>query len=291
MISSKEKNSSTFNFFIISDTHENLDSLHKIVKKVLDSKEKFDYVLCAGDIVTVPNGKNDDPEYEEKYTKIVNELVNELEQIAPVLWVPGNHDPGNSFKEEGKVSFKGTNLHKSLFKLSDDLIILGLGGNPPILDGGCYCPGYVPFSTLDYDKFKYAGYPYNASPDSYEKSDELYAKDLDFMIKKAKVEYGDNVQMILLTHCGPSYTSTTLLVEEMRVFYMGSNNLGIRFEGENFFLNVHGHTHSGKGLVNLPNEKQVINPGAATYGYYGRAKIEKNSLGKWYLVEGSLDNV
>lgn len=284
----KSKNKSEYSFLIITDIHQNNDNLQKIIS---ESKGKqYDYVICTGDAVSVPIDKNDDPPTAIKYTTEFNRIIYQLEQIAPVIWVPGNHEPGNAY---GRImiayQLKGTNLHKKVLKLDDNLVLVGLGGSVPILEGGKYFKGYVPFSTLDYNNFKYAGYPYNVDKD-YKKSDELFDKDLAEQISKAK-EYGNEVQMILLSHLGPSYTSTNLLVEDGNIMYLGSNKLGLAFERENFILNIHGHTHTGKGLVNLPENKYVVNPGAATLGHYGEVSIKKRDNGKWYVESVNLKDI
>jgi 3',5'-cyclic AMP phosphodiesterase CpdA len=75
------------------------------VKKVISkiNSEKFDFVLCCGDIVHVPTGDNADQTAIDSYMPLMYNIFLELEKIAPILWVPGNHEPyiyfTNSYNE------------------------------------------------------------------------------------------------------------------------------------------------------------------------------------------------
>ena len=92
---------------------------------------------------------------------------------------------------------------------------------------------FVFFRELNLEKdFKYTGYPYNASPNSFHKSDKIFIKDLNETVDKAKKEGGNDIQIVYLTHIGPLYTATNTIVENGEVLYLGSEKFGEKFVHE-----------------------------------------------------------
>lgn len=272
------KNSkNSLKFLVITDTHDRVYNVRKIIEKI--KTINFDYVIFCGDVVTIPSGKNNDKETISPFMPILKNIFLELEKIAPVLWVPGNHDPYMYFTENyEEVSSNSKNLHKKFEKIEDNLYIVGLGGSVPILNGGIWTKNFVPFDKLDLNNIKYSGYPYNAN--SYNEGDEMLLKDLNEVLDKVPDE--NNNQIILLSHLGPLYTNTNFMEEDGEVLYLGSKNLGERFEKENrAFIDIHGHTHIADGFITLKPGKYVFNPGACYEGNYGILEIKKNEDNKW----------
>jgi len=276
---------------VVTDVHDDIETVKKIVEENKD--KKFDFVFSCGDTIDVPIGKNDDKEVTDEYVKKLKEIHLELEKLAPVLWVPGNHEPGFYFKEGAEeVTNKSFNMHKKIKKIDDKLYIVGMGGSVPIMTGHNWHENYILFKDLDLEKdFKYGGYPYNVTPNSYKKSDEIFAKDLNETIEKAKKEGGEDIQIIYLTHLGPLYTSTNAIVENGEVLYLGSEQFGIKYLQENNgFIIIHGHSHSASGLVTVRTNKQVFNPGAVINGHYGLVEFKKTKEGKWILYSSTIVN-
>lgn len=272
------KNSkNSLKFLVITDTHDRVYNVRKTIQKI--KTINFDYVIFCGDVVTIPSGKNNDKETISPFMPILKNIFLELEKIAPVLWVPGNHDPYMYFTENyEEVSSNSKNLHKKFEKIEDNLYIVGLGGSVPILNGGIWTKNFVPFDKLDLNNIKYSGYPYNAN--SYNEGDEMLLKDLNEILDKVPDE--NNNQIILLSHLGPLYTNTNFMEEDGEVLYLGSKNLGERFEKENrAFIDIHGHTHIADGFITLKPGKYVFNPGACYEGNYGILEIKKNEDNKW----------
>ena len=272
------KNSkNSLKFLVITDTHDRVYNVRKTIEKI--KTINFDYVIFCGDVVTIPSGKNNDKETISPFMPILKNIFLELEKIAPVLWVPGNHDPYMYFTENyEEVSSNSKNLHKKFEKIEDNLYIVGLGGSVPILNGGIWTKNFVPFDKLDLNNIKYSGYPYNAN--SYNEGDEMLLKDLNEILDKVPDE--NNNQIILLSHLGPLYTNTNFMEEDGEVLYLGSKNLGERFEKENrAFIDIHGHTHIADGFITLKPGKYVFNPGACYEGNYGILEIKKNEDNKW----------
>ena len=272
----------SYKILVVTDIHDDIEKTKKIVSKVKD--DKIDFVFCCGDVVSVPIDKNDDNEITKEYIIKLKNIFEELEKIGPILWVPGNHEPGIYFTNvEEKVTNNSENLHKKIKKLSDNLFIVGLGGSVPIMTGKKWRDDIVLFKELNLNEdFKYGGYPYNVTPNDYHKSDDLFIKDLNDVVDKAKKEGGENVQILYLTHIGPLYTSTNTIVENNEVLYLGSKNFGEKFlKEENGLIIVHGHSHTAEGYLTLKTDKHVFNPGCTCEGHYGILNIKKNENGKW----------
>ena len=276
----------SYKFLVVTDVHDNIEKIKILVDKVQDIK--FDFVFCCGDVVDVPINKNEDTEVTKEYVIKLKNIFTELEKLGHIIWVPGNHEPIEYFKLDEnnnniEVTNDSENLHKKIKKLDDNLYIVGLGGSVPIMTGYNWRHDFVLFKDLNLEKdFKYGGYPYNVTPNDFHKSDELFVKDLNETVDKAKKEGGENVQILYLTHLGPLYTSTNTIVENGEVLYLGSKQLGDKFmKEENGFIIVHGHSHTAEGYVTLRSDKHIFNPGCCCDGHYGILDIKKDKNGKW----------
>lgn len=282
-------------FLVVSDIHDNIQNVRKLVDWYQKEKPKIDYILCCGDIVTVPNDRQDEPEQAKIYEPIIVNIFQELEKIcSQILYVPGNHEPYTLFQKDPPFLTKGSiNLHKKYIKLSDDLYMVGIGGSTPILQGGPYEIGQVPYHDVDLKKVKYAGYPYNVkSDDNYLKSDLNFVNDLKEAVEQVKKEGGDNVNMILLSHIGPLYTWTNVMTLNGENLYLGSEQLGQWFFYEKgCFLDIHGHTHTARGVINITDKKIVMNPGDLASGNYGMAVVKKDQNNEWVVESTSLNLV
>lgn len=270
---------------VVSDIHDDIDKVKKVIEQ--NKETKFDYVFCCGDVIDVPIGKNDVKEVTDEYIIKLKNIYLELEKLAPIIWVPGNHEPGLYFKDDfnEEVTPRSTNLHKKIKKLDEKLYIVGLGGCTPIMTGHKWKNNFVLFKELNLEKdFKYTGYPYNSKPNSFNKSDEIFIKDLNDTVEKAKKDGGDDIQIVYLTHIGPLYTSTNTIVENGEVLYLGSKKFGEKFVQEkNSFIIIHGHSHSAEGFITLRTNKQIFNPGACLDGHYGIIELKKTKNGKWII--------
>lgn len=296
-----------FNFLIVSDIHEKIENITKLIEEV--KTQKFDYVICLGDIVTIPNNQQDKEESVKIYEPKISNIFKELEKIAPLIYIPGNHEPFTLFKDDySKLSENSLNLHNKFKELTKDLYIIGIGGSPPILDGGDYNDEMIPFKSCDMKKILFDGYPYNITgnqEENYVKSDLLVKKDLNSTLKNCKnyIEKNNykknNISFILISHFGPLYTSTNVQTLDMndgkskkKIMYLGSEQLGNFFiENEEIFLNLHGHTHPSRGIITIDNKKTVMNPGALCDGFYGTLIVKKNSNNEWMILSNSLNEL
>ena len=284
----EEKNK--IKFLVINDMHNRIQNVRKVISKI--KSEKFDFVLCCGDIVNVPTGDNDDKTITDSYMPLMYNIFLELEEIAPILWVPGNHEPyiyfTNNYKE---ITSKSKNIHKKFEKLSENLYIVGLGGSTPMLNGGKWSKDFIPFKDLDFEKYKFPGYPYNDSSNNYIESDNMLLKDFNEVLNEGKKVWGES-QLIFLTHNGPIFTPTNSMEVEGEYLYLGSKSIGDIFQSEkNCFINIHGHSHLSEGYITIRQDKHILNVGANYNGNYGKLEIIKDKEGKWNVFSFSIEYV
>ena len=281
---------------VVTDIHDDLEKIKKLVVKYKDTK--FNYVFCCGDVIDVPINQNDNKEITDKYDKILKSIFLELGKLAPIFWVPGNHEPGHYFQNDQnsldkEVTDNSFNLHKKIKKLDEKLYILGIGGGLPIMTGHDFNKDFIIFKDLDLKKdFKYKGYPYNVGVD-YEDSDKIFMKDLNETFEKVIKEGGKDSQIIYLSHLGPLYTHTNHIVEGGEVLYLGSKLFGEKYLQENnSFVIIHGHSHNGEGLITLRKNKQIVNPGALILnGNHGIIEFEKSKDGKWGITSFTMSQL
>jgi Icc-related predicted phosphoesterase len=251
------------------------------------SNKKFDYVLFLGDFIQHNENRNIT---DDEKIKIIEKLIKKFEEIAPVLYIGGNHDPKKIFNDSFQLdtdSDKTQNLHMNIKKIKNDLYIAGIGGSTPILSADNYDKKERPFTSLNYEKVLYTGFPYDE--EKFNDSDNHFKDDLDKTLNKIKDE---NIFIILISHVGPIYSYTTVqkLNENVPMAYLGSEQLFNTFmKNEKIFLNIHGHTHPSRGKFNLYENKIVFNPGALVESYYATMKIYKNN-GK-YDIKSSLEDL
>ena len=158
-------------------------------------------------------GQQNSSEHAHIYEERMTQYLKKLEQIAPVLYIPGNNEPYTIYeKNSPKLTQISSNIHNNFIKIKDDLYIIGLGGCVPILNGGKYDKNVIPFSTLNTSNVIQNGFPYNLPQyglDNYKKSDEWFGNDIRKLINQIKKEERDKqYQTILLSHIGPLYSWT-----------------------------------------------------------------------------------
>ena len=269
-------------FLLVSDIHDNVTGLDLLLNKV--KQEKYNYIFYLGDMVKMTPGQQNSSEHANIYEKRMTQYLEKLEQIAPVLYIPGNNEPFTIYEKNApKLTKTSTNIHNNFTKIKDDLYIMGLGGCVPILNGGKYDKNIIPFSTLNTSNVIQNGFPYNLpefGPDNYKKSDEWFGNDIKNIIDKVKKDAGNKkYQTILLSHNGPLYSWTNAqqqLGTGEHWLYLGSMELEkILINDENLILDIHGHIHPSRGIVTMIPNKVVVNPGAIVNGFYGELILKK----------------
>jgi len=214
--------------------------------------------------------------------------MNELEGYAnDLLYIPGNHDPSTLFaKDKSKLPVLGSNIngniHKGIYKLREDLVVIGLGGS--VVD-------YVqetPTSPLVPCWEKYT-YPY------FEADHKEFNQDLDELWAETMQLYPDEkVKIIIMTHEGPygSGTSRNHYFETGQVFHAGSPHLRdlILKNQSRIVCNIHGHTHEGAFMQNVGSVAkplQIINPGSLKQAEFGEVVVRQSTTGDWEVVRST----
>jgi Icc-related predicted phosphoesterase len=294
----KEQNLSLKNLkiLLVSDIHKSLDYLEKLKEWQVANKQLFDYIFCTGDLLslTYPNLEKNDviAEAEADISSILSYLEN---MCLNVIYIGGNHDPKSLFdsNDTPTLTIKSINLHRKSLKLANDLYLVGLGGAVPTIESNLKVADkkFTLFSDIS-NKVTFPGYPYNDNHDNpdYAKSDNLYGDDLNGLFKHVSTTVGEanttkGIKYILLTHNGPFYSTTSVGTFDGKCGYMGSKRLGefLQQNNNDVFLNIHGHTHPGYGLVNF-NKYSVVNPGALKAGNFAVLNLKRDSLDEWKIA-------
>ena len=154
------KSSSTLSILLVSDIHEDLNSLDELVNFCKKSSYVPDYIFNLGDIITIPDGQQDDPEIGAEKEKLITQILSKLEKISEnVLYIPGNHDPKSLYSQEPpQLTEKSKNLHMKNVKIGDNLLVLGLGGS--ISNVATDEKDYHKYKIADYNNIVWKGYPY-----------------------------------------------------------------------------------------------------------------------------------
>ena len=271
----------TISFLLLSDIHRADKKVEKLKNWYLNLNEKIiDYVIISGDMDTLQNEEKDkqilDKEVCSKSEAYISNLLTYIEVFScPLIIIPGNHDPYSMFipnknideEKLPKLTQHSTNIHKGNFIINDELQIIGLGGSVP----GFY---------KDDDKNEiWTGFPYS--------NDSQLKEDLNLTMKK---NFDKNKQTILLTHVGPSGSSTSIDYDDPKKQIIAGSNAIEEVLIENqfkIFLNIHGHIHNGTGRSKI-NKIHIINPGSLSqYGDFAIIRIAKNSVNKKWILASS----
>ena len=266
-----EKPATKLNLLLLSDIHNAIKRLEKLKNWHVEfNKEQLHFVLILGDTDNLNN--NDASSKNILPGLLENGVSNVLKFLeffsVPILYIPGNHDSPTLFTNDSfSLTPYSTNIHLKNYMIAEDLQIVGLGGS---------LPGYI--ANQDGIMIQvWESYPYD------EKSFEA---DLNPLIKKfCKKE----LQTILVTHNGPSISSTTVDISEFHLeqpVQSGSKYLSsvLKNKDLNILANLHGHTHAGCGRTNIAST-QIINPGSLMDGNFGMLKLYKDSNEKRWLIQ------
>lgn len=266
---------------LVTDIHDDYEYLKKLKKWQIENNIKVNYIFCTGDIVTTLE-QNNDKAINKGMIGLLN-IINFLEQIcSKVIYIGGNYDPIKIYEKNDKIMSGSINLHKDYFKIQEDLYVLGIGGSVPALQGEYNIddPNFIPFFENN-NNIIFEGCPYNGN---FENADKKYLEDLDYTLNKLKNDIKEkDVKIILLTHNGPYYSNTTLMEYKNKCLYSGSKTLQHFLKINNdIIINIHGHTHGGKGITNF-NNKSVINVGNLSDGHFGIIELRRNINYEWFL--------
>ena len=291
-------NTSELKILLISDIHKNYSFLENLKEWHTRQKRVFNYIFLTGDILSLKYPENEQPEAIAKSEAEISAIISFLENMClNVIYLGGNHDPVTLFSNNSlSLTIKSTNIHKKCIKVCNDLYIFGLGGAVPTISSKNFIDSedFKPYIDVDSESIRnvtWQGYPYQNSfekPDYYA-SDEIYSKELNQNFEKEKEKIKnenstENIKFILLTHNGPFYSQSSIMEYKGKCVYMGSLELS-KFLTKNkndVLINIHGHTHHGKGLYNFGGTS-VLNPGALTLGSFSAIGLKRDCNDDWYL--------
>ena len=274
-MSLNQQNTDKLEILVISDIHESKENIEKLIIFCKKNYISTNYIFCLGDIVTIPQGKQEDKSICEQKEKEIKEMFILLEQInSNIIYLPGNHDPVTLFKDPPKITENSINLHLSSYKIKDDLLLIGLGGSNCSIKTDETL--YHSYENLDTKNIIWKGYPYidDMTSPNYEKSDELLKNDLDKLENYINDFEG---KIVLLTHMGPFISNTSNPFDKESIIYAGSqavNDLILKFENK-IIVDLHGHSHKSVGIGKVHKVK-VFNPGAITLGSFGFLTLLKS---------------
>jgi len=295
---SENLGTSELKILLISDVHKNYSFLENLKEWHTMHNKVYDYIFLTGDILRLNYPENEQAEFIAKSEAEISAIISFLENMClKVIYLGGNHDPKTLFSDASLcLTIKSTNIHKKSIKVCNDLYIFGLGGSVPTI-GSKNCvdsEDFIPYVDVDPETIKdvvWQGYPYQNSyekPDYYT-SDKIYTKELTESYEKTKQSISndnktENIKFILLTHNGPFYSASSIMEYNGKCVYMGSIGLSkfMKRYKDDILLNVHGHTHSGKGLYCF-GSTPVINPGALTLGSFSSITLKRDCNDEWYL--------
>ncbi|KAL0491072.1 metallophosphoesterase YsnB [Acrasis kona] len=269
---------STLRVLVVSDIHLALNAIQTVKDYLARHTVNIDVILVPGDICNIKGA-----EYTEKAAQIKAEddtqnILWSLEQItSKVYYIPGNHDPDSLLENQSQLTKNSTNVHKKVVELAPDLLLAGFGGSVP----SYYAP--------ELRKQAWVGYP-------FKEEEEFKAEWSPFFNEHIKDKFSSqpNAQLLLMTHVGPSGSDTVRYHPSLddHIILSGSDTLQETFKQELDFqaktvLNVHGHTHLGKGqsqYTNIP----VVNPGSLKEGNWAILTLERVDQKPWELVSTQL---
>jgi len=278
---------------LVSDIHLNYEYLERLKEWTVKKKKVFDFIFCTGDFLKLNYPENEDNKVIAKSESELTSIINFLENIClNVIYLGGNHDPKSIFESSNpSLTVKSVNIHKKSLKIANDLYVYGIGGSIPAIESNYLIEdsNFAPFLDVS-SKIKWQGYPYNKLMDdpNYKNSDELFEEDLKEFWQISKNEIGENnttknIKYILLSHIGPFYSNTTTVESEGKCVYSGSQALQkFLVSNKDIFLNIHGHTHQGVGIINFSNYC-VINPGSLSLGDFALISLKRNFINEWVL--------
>ena len=277
------------NILIVADIHKSLAYIEKLKEWQLETKQMFDYIFCCGDFLNLTEEEQKDDELIYKSEGEISSIINYLENIClSVLYVPGNHEPHTLFKTaHPKLTIKSQNIHKCFYQLTKDLYVFGFGGSVPAILSKYTTDKTSLFNDVT-KEILWHGYPYIGE---YDIADQKFEKDFMEawneglkMIEKERNSL-EGIKFILMTHVGPFYSNSSVLVNKDKFVYMGSQFLNNFINNsKDIILNCHGHTHNGRGVGKV-NKVDVINAGPLLFGNFMKIKLKRDSMLQWSLAQ------
>ena len=266
------------NIAIVNDIHNNVESVHKLRDYWIKHNIETDYLISCGDFASLKPHEQNDSTLVSTALETCKQIIIELETLCPkVLYIPGNHDPSylytNSLTNHISLTPNAINLHKNVYRMADNLIVVGCGG----------C-GHKSINGIITKK----GYPYE--------TDVQFKNDIQSIVPPDGniPESTPNDNIILVTHCGPSCSHTSLeFPPGQPIHQIGSDYLSELIESKEYNERItcllHGHAHDSQGFVQHYHVP-IINPGAVKRNHLFTLLSLEVINDKWTIIDVHFHN-
>ncbi|KAH3760357.1 ser/thr phosphatase family protein [Pelomyxa schiedti] len=251
---------------VVSDMHAKMECLHALAKWATRSHEEIDLILLPGDLGSF---KSTDVSIPEKCCECEGEMssvIGYLENLCTrVVYIPGNHDAPSTYTlPTPRLTTNSVNIHGLCIRIAPNLVIAGFGGSMPAQKGGV--------------EYEYGAFPFRRDDQISEGVVQaLSSTETPSIPISTSICPTDSI--ILMTHVGPSNSSTTVDNVSVPCVYAGSNSLaGLLSESkwaQQTILNVHGHTHKAPGACYV-GKIPVLNGGALQLETFALVTLEKS---------------
>jgi Icc-related predicted phosphoesterase len=257
---------------LVSDSHANGLQLNQLAAWLSQRTIDYDLVLLAGNLSNITNPTRAHPSAEyQGAVQVTDTLAFFRDHVGkPIIYVPGNTEPSAVYDYGLGVPY-AINAHKRAVQLDESLLLVGLGGAIPVSKDG---------------KTVLEGYPY--------KSDEEFGKELATCMDSVIQRFGSGVDVLLLTHMGPTDSATSDVYLASEKINAGSLALShtLKTYSSQILCNIHGHSSLAEGFTKPYSPTlQVINPGGLTTGRFGELHLVKQPTGHWQVVSVNFYNL
>jgi Icc-related predicted phosphoesterase len=263
---------------VVSDIHGEVSRVSDVVEWCVRHGHAADAVLCAGDIASMSPDDAGVVEQVAACEATMSTVLAALELASVrVYYVPGNHDSPHAFTAVAatRMAHNALNAHGRCIRIADGLVLAGLGGSTPAVQGD---------TTIDWSAFPYeddaalSAALWKLGVASMGRRKAVAAvttpaaaaatplpPDVSFepkVVSPEEVTAQDTV--LMLCHQGPSLSGTSIDSVASPAIHSGSRSLSSAILGSSappMALFVHGHTHRSWGVCTV-GTVPVFNPGS-----------------------------
>jgi len=292
----RQERKKILNILITSDIHLSFEYVEQLKKWIKKNNKKFDLILNPGDFCNLDENQvyGNDTGYQA--------LLDRLRTISKnVLYIPGNHDTRMLYDSipqdvenpdeweplpvmvstNSVDNINERNIHNKFVKIHENnLYVAGFGGS---IDAYLY---------ENKEKVEWLGFPY---------TDEQYGKGLGHLMEAwDRIKKNEDNSLILLTHIGPAWISTTSKnckpYNDNERIQSGSEAAYELMKSYKYqeinkpLLWIHGHTHAGKGMTDF-GSIPILNPGGLCYGQFSILSLKYTDDNKWKIENIEFHNL
>jgi len=270
--------STSLKILVTSDIHLALEKINQLGDWLtLHNKENVDFIICCGDLTNMDPADQGVQELVSACEGEMSSVLARLENVcAKVVYLPGNHDAKTALEigePRPRITTHSVNLHHRCLRVAPDLVLVGLGGSVPAFQS---------------EEQVWVGYPFTDEKQVSAALTTLLKENIATQGSTAD-EITDEDTIILVTHCGPYDSSTTVDQVDLDAQPIQSGSHAIKSFlldptlRKKILLNIHGHTHHSLGLTRL-GKTFVMNPGSLRTGHFALLSLNRLYEHKWRIV-------